>query len=432
MKPVISKFASAILLMGLLPGGVRALEVISSVEYTAEHTDNTLLTEDNRISDWIHNPGLDFYAAHDTASVELLADYNYVRQIYDKDFYDDQNLVSGTASVRWEALPQRLDLNLRNVVTQSALRASGPTTPDNRQAVSYTEVGPTLRFQPRSGDELQLEYLFTDVNASDTDTDSTRNTGTARYILGISDNRAFEIDTSYTEVDFDNPFSADLDTLTATGTYRQTGSSLDLELTAGYANFDRDGLSSVDGGIYQAALTWRRNATSRLTFTGSDTIRDTASDLTSGSGGDGATSPDNSDLNEVFRESRAELAWAQEIGATSASIGGFYVKEAYEDETIMRDNDGVGAFLRLSRRLTQQTTLSGSIDYTSRNYTDEGDDQDEIRAELDLTRLIGRRLALTAGVRYQDRDSTSFDSYDELLASIGVSYTFWGNRDSPR
>ena len=411
-----------------IPGSASALEVISTLNYTADHTDNTLLTEDNKISDWIHNPGVDVYASHDTASLNLLADYDYVRQIYDKSYWDDQNLVSGTASIGWEAIAERLDFNVRNVVTQSALRASGPATPDNRQSVSYTEVGPTLRFQPRRGDELQFEYLYTDVSVQTTDSDSARNTGTGRYIVGLSENRSIILDGSYTDVNFDNPFSADLKTLTTTVAYRQTGTTLDMELTAGYSDFDRDGLDSVSGGIYLFDLTWRRSPTSSLSLIGGESIRDSSSELTSGGGGGGETSPDNSELNEVFTERRAELSWSQEIGQTRATLGGFYREENYED--VPRDNDGAGAYLRLSRDLSRRTSLAASIEFSNRDFTDEADSQDELRAELNLTHRIGYRLALHAGVRYEDRDADLTESYSEWLASIGLSYTFWGNRDS--
>ena len=229
-------------------------------------------------------------------------------------------------------------------------------------------------------------------------------------------------------MNFDNPFSADLKTLTTTVAYRQTGTTLDMELTAGYSDFDRDGLDSVSGGIYLFDLTWRRSPTSSLSLIGGESIRDSSSELTSGGGGGGETSPDNSELNEVFTERRAELSWSQEIGQTRATLGGFYREENYED--VPRDNDVTGVSLRLSRDLSRRTSLAAFVEFSNRDFTDEGDSQDELRAELNLTQRIGYRLALHAGVRYEDRDADLTESYSEWLASIGLSYTFWGNRDS--
>ncbi len=172
----------------LLTAPVAAVEWNVTVDYAAEYTTNSARTTDNEIEEWIHRPGISVNAVHDGPNLELNGGYSFERRIYEEDLFDNENATTGSAELLWHALPERLDFVVRNSRTESARRSIDAVTQDNRQVVSTTEIGPTLRFRARGSDEFQLEYLYSDVNA-ETQTSSERHTGTARYIVAFSATR---------------------------------------------------------------------------------------------------------------------------------------------------------------------------------------------------------------------------------------------------
>ncbi len=144
-------------------GAAAALDTQLSVDYTGEYSSNTALTETDEIKEWVHLPGADLALSQTGAVFEVDAAYRVERRIYEKDLFDNETAVRGTSEALWHALPERLDFTLRNVRSESTIRAREPNTEVNRQTVSITEGGPTLRLRPQSNAEIQLEYLYSDI-----------------------------------------------------------------------------------------------------------------------------------------------------------------------------------------------------------------------------------------------------------------------------
>lgn len=403
------------------------VDIVATVRHTSEHTTNTARTANNDIEEWIHRPGIDLGITHEGANLELNADYNFERRFYEKDLFDDENVTTGAAVLLWHALPQRLDFVVRNTRTESTQRARDVQTQNNRQEVTYTEAGSTLRLQPRSGDELQFEYLFTDVRAEETNTDSQRHTGTARYILRMSAARGITFESSFTDIDFDNPFAPDIESWRHSVTYRQTGANLQLSLTGGYNRFDRDlDRDTVDGGMFNVDLGWQRGA-SRLSLSGGQQLRDNSSRLT-GATGFGEFIREDTDLNEAFTETLGRLTWSQSFGRTNLGLSVFASKEDYED--VARDSERVGVSLTLSRQLNRRTTMEARFAATNRKFDDQMQAFDEYNGSLRLTRELGRALNVSLGVVYEERngDGDAGTDFREWIYSIGIAYTVLGAR----
>jgi len=289
----------------------------------AEYTSNTLLSEDDEIGEWIFTPGASISVEQDTAALEMGVDYSYVRRMYTKDYWADDNRLVGSAQVDWHALPERLDLFVYNTRTESTQQAQSPETPSNRQTVSTTDAGGRLLFQPRAADELQFEYLFRDINTSETSTGSTRNDGTARYIFALSANRALILQGTYSDIKYDGPFP-DADYQVATIGYRQTAGDLTLDLNAGYNWYDRQGRGSTSNPSYDGTLAWHPTSAGTLTLSGSKRITDQGSALASG---DSAT--ENTDVNAAFEQTEADIGYVHVLGPNRFGLDGYYSYEEY-------------------------------------------------------------------------------------------------------
>ena len=426
MARAIAAFSLSVfgLLLSTLSPCAWSLEVTAAVQATSEYTTNTARTEDNEIEEWIHQPGINIGANHAGAAVTFEGDYSYVRRIYEEDVFDDENTTTGSARLVWQAIPQRLDFTVANSRVESTERSFAAQTQDNRQVVSYTEVGPTLRFQPRPGDQLLLEYRYIDVNAEETDTNSERHNGDLSYLLGLSSNRTVTFVGNYSDIDYDNEFVPDAESWTGMVGYSQTASDLDLSASVGYSSFERDGdLDTVDGGVYDLDLTWRADGSTTVSLRASRGIQDQSSNLTNDVSFDEPINEDT-DLNEVFTETRGEVSISHAFGRTNVTLRAYASEEDYED--VARDSDRIGVSLSLNRNLSPRTTFSADVDFANREYDQIGDEQDELRARIEFRHRLGRRLALTWGVRYEDRDADVTESYDELIGMVQLSYTVLG------
>ncbi len=417
-----------------ISNAAQAIEVEAAAEYTAEYTSNTLRTETDEIGEWVHLPGATLRVAEDTASLEMDVDYSYIRRIYTEDYWQDENRLIGNAAIEWHALADRLDFFLSNDRTESTEQALQTATQANRQVVSTTDAGSRLRFQPRAADELQLEYLFRDIHANRTQTDSQRHNGTLRYLMGLSENRTLVALGTYSNIEYEGLFPDAEYTVASLG-YLQDSGTVELEINVGYNWYEREGRGTTGDPIYSGSLSWAATPTATFTLSGSQMITDQSSDLASG-----GTASDTTDINAAFEETRADIGYTQLLGANTLTLGGYWTKQDYADDVaqatgrpLTNTQKGVRADFR--RNLTRTTTFDLYADFSNRDFPDVGDligdDQDELRAGFRVDHRLGRSLDLNWGVRYEKRDALTTMSYDEWIGSIQIYWTFWGARRTP-
>jgi hypothetical protein len=405
-----------------------ALEARVSIGHTAEYTTNTARTEDDEVSEWVHRPSIDIGLRQEGAQLELDADYQYERRIYQKDLFEDEFSLTGRGTLLWHALPERLDFTIRNTRTDSTQRSFTPFTEANRQTVSMTDLGPTLRFRPRSNSELQFEYMYSDVAVTRTDSDSQRHSGTMRYLINLSSVRNVTFSGSQSRVEFDNPFAPKLDVSVGSVTYNQVGSSTELSATGGY-NLTRrsQGQSDVKGPQFDATALWNATADAFIEVRASHQITDLSSNLNLGSTVSREGVQEDSDLNAVFKETLASVTLGRPIGNSQISLTVDALRENYED--VPRDNDRLLARLGFARNLNPLTTFTASIETGRRKYDDEDLDVDHVRGSVHFTRQITQRLSGTIGADYDEWDSDGDGrSYQEWTGRASLNYTLLDRR----
>jgi len=420
--------AVLLVVAAFLPGTVAAVEVVAAVQQTSEYTSNTLRTETDEIGEWVHMPGVDFRAAQDSAALEMDIDYSYIRRFYTKDYWQDENRLIGTAAIDWHALPDRLDLFVNNSRTESTERARQATTQANRQVVSTTDAGGRLRFQPRSADELQLEYLFRDIHTTRTATDSQRHNGTARYLVGLSENRGLTLLGTYSDITYEGAFP-NAEYAIGTIGYAQATGPVDFELNVGYNWYDREDRGSTSDPTYNGSLSWQATSAVNLGITASHVITDQSSSLA-----DGGTATENTNINAAFKETMGQLNYSHLLGANTLSVSGYWARQEYAEDVPLT-NTRIGARANFSRSLTRTTNFELFADFSNRDYEDTGiidgefvprDDQDELRAGFRMDHRLGRSLSFNWGVRYEKREAVTTRSYDEWLGRLQIYWTFLG------
>lgn len=421
--------SATVLCLAAMAPGVHALDVGLALSHTAEYTTNTARTESDEIEEWVNTPGIELTLAQEGASLDLDSAYRLQRRIYERDLFDDETVLTGQTELLWRALPERLDFTVRNVRTESTERARVPNVEDNRQTVSTTEAGPTLRLRPQSNAEVQVSYLYTDVRAEETDTDSHRHTGALRYVIELSPIRTLTFSASNIRVQFDNPIAPDLDVRLGEVTFDHRGNRVEYTLTGGYnethRNQDRD---TVDGAVGELSVRWNATSETSLELAASRRIVDNSSSLTTGILDFGESVDEDSDLNEVFTETMGRVALASRLGNNDVVLTVSAGDEDYEDA--LRDSERQAVNAMLNRDLNPRTSLRAMIEFGKREFTDEGDEYDEIRGTLELTRQMTRRFEVVLGVLYEERDpsGTGGFAYDEWVGRLQLRYHLLGGR----
>jgi len=409
----------------LFSSSVYAIDIGLTLSEESEYTTNSGLTERDEVEEWIHSPGANLQVSHDGPALVLNVDYNYRRRIYQQDLFDDDNEAAGSANLVWSVLPERLDFTVNHTRTQSAIQSINAITPNNRQETINTTAGPLVRFNPRGQDEIQFEYLWGDRSSEDTDTDATTHNFSARYQLAMSPTNSLTLEAINNQVQYENRFIPDLDTLVGQLTWARNLSNVTYSLTGGYNRTERtNSRDDVDGFIFDVQVNWQARSTTTLTLTAARDIRDQSENLSSGTFADELDFSVNSNLGEVFTNERAGLAINQRLGGrTTLDLSVSYDEEDYED--IGRDTQTLAIRLGLNRRLTQQLSLTLGLSADTQEFDDQNDEIDTLRGDLFVDWALGRRTNVGIGVRYEERSSDSNlngREYDEWVGMIRISY----------
>lgn len=401
----------------------QAVEIIGKAEITSEYSSNTLRTDENAIGEWIHQPGFDITARQDSALWTLDANYHYLRRLYEKDFWGDESIATGQGSAHWQVLPQRLDFFINNRRTESSISAIQTQTPDNRQVVSNTRAGTILHFHPGGKkNALQLEYSYADSQSSNTQSDSKRHNGKVIYTFATWPDSSMQFQADHSDISFSGLFP-DADSTSATLSYAKTTRKLVVGVKFGHNWYRRSGRGKSDDSTYDVVFLWRASDSSTLRLSASHAIVDQSTNLSENQG----SVNENTGINAAFIETRGNLSFSQQWGRTKLTLSGIWSKEEYAPDVPL-DNDSIGFSFELSRRLTRTTSATLGAKFNSRDFTDQGDNQDEITANLRFNHQIGRTIDLNWGGDYVQQDSTGAHSYDGWRVSLTLVYTFIGAR----
>lgn len=418
-----SAIVAACLVTSLWTSAAHALEAQASLDHTSEYGTNTERVAADGTKEWVHTPGFTIGANQNTATIDLLGNYRYRRRIYTDSEFSNEDITTGRGSVIWRAIPNRLDFFANNSRSESTRQAIGADSPDNRQVVSNSDAGANLRLQPRRGDELTIGYSYVVNTQTTTNNDSQRHVGTASYRVGISPSRNVTLLGTYADISYDD-FANATATTTTLG-YSEVRDDYTVDVSAGYSWFDRDGRDTVDGGVYTASLNWIVTGASSLGLTASRQIVDQSQGFFGRQDFDD-TLAENSFTNEVLTETRNAVTWNQQFGANNFSFTGFTRKQEYED--IDADNEQVGVGASFSRSIRRNTTLTTSVSFENREFDQQDDEQDQVRASFRVNHVVGRKTRVFWGGRYEDRDTDNTEDFDLWSVSVGFSYALLGPR----
>lgn len=429
MKRQIALAVAAALLAGT---AVAETQLGWSVGAGAGYNDNATRVDTDKVSDTL--TALSGTIAYEQktqridASLTGFGTYlSYVDDTYDADFLGslDGNLTLGI-------VPERFLWTFDDTFGQITIDRFAPVTPENRQNANYFSTGPDVYIRLGSATDLRLSGRFSDSRYEDTDTSNDqRLSGDISFIRRSSAQVAWSAVASASRVEYDLPGNPGYDLQSLYG-------SLEAEGARQTVNLDLGATRIADGGESQTnplvRLEWNRrlNPSWTLDLNAGTEFRNTADRFVGGgTGPEGGTG--GVTVSNVPSESyHGDLTLAFERQRTRAYVGSSYYQNNFIGSGEL-DEDGWGATAGISRQFTQR--LQGFLDlgYWSRNFeSDTGsDDTRTFSARLDWQ--AGRSIFVTAGYRYEQRDSDIYEAgtYTENFGYLSFSYRY-GEAAAPR
>jgi len=357
--------------------------------------------------------------------LELDANYRYNRRLYQEELFENENAATGNARLIFNAIPGRLQVMATNTRTETAIRSIVPNNPDNRQITGNTQAGPTLRFQVRGKDEIQLQYLYGQRSSDRTNSDGTSHSGVLRYLLESSASSSFSIEAIWQQVQFENRMSADLKSKTGQIVWEKQARTLSFESTFGYKRVERNlGRDDVNDAIGELEAVWQFGPFGRLSLSASRDLRDQSRVLGFGSEEFGRRLVSDSDLNELFVNDEISISGQQRVRATNISISLFKNRQDYED--ILRDSEYSGIRLTANRRLNRRMTVDASIQLLNQEFNDQDIEFEQLISSLQFSWRVNRAVTFSASAFYDDREPENnlFAQlgYEELGLSLRLDY----------
>jgi hypothetical protein len=422
--------------LGVISCYAYAIDLHVEAGYEAEYTDNTALSANNEVSEWIQTPQITVGLTEETQSVSASANYNVSREIHQNNTFSDQTTGVGNGDLTWRAIPNRLDFDLSNSSTQTTISSQGPNVPSNQQVTSTTTAGSTLTLDGPSNHMVQLHYEYAFVNAQRTDTDSQRQTSEASYIVPLSPHKSARLNITVVDVNYDSSQNPDYISQTAQVAYASAGDVIDLDSAIGYTVFDRkQQADDVKGTTGNIDVVWHVSDITNIHGGYSRSLQDQSTNITAGIPDYGQQFNDNTNLTTPYTLDATTIGISTQLGHNTVDLTGFRDDINYDGTsttttgTTDADQNTVGATLGAGRALRPTLRARLFTTYSTVDYKGQDRKDHNLNSGLQFDWTRWRNLTVSFGTTYEKRTSdVATDEYNEWTGTIALFYTLVGTR----
>jgi hypothetical protein len=424
-------------LIALAPLSAYALDLTVQAGYEGAYSNNVALTATDEKDGWIQTPRLYLAADHESESISLSANYDIADKMYQDNTFNDETTATGTAAFSWRAIADLLTFDLSNASTQTTIASQGANVPSNQQVTNTADAGATLTLRGPSNHKIDLHYDYAIVTAQTTNTDNIRQTATAAYIIPLTEKRRIQLNTSYTEVNYDSSQNSDYTSPSGNLQFVNEGDSIDLDTSIGYTVLDQtQGAENVSGTIGNINVLWRVGAETSLNASYARSIQTQSNNVTQGIPNFGETFSDNTDVTTPYTLDSTTVGISTRLGHNLVSLTGFYESQNYEGaapnqpvNANAQDQDTKGVTLNISRALRPSLDAQMYANYSTADFKDPNNTQDNSSAGLRVDWTQWRHLSISFATEYTKRTSDlPGQEYTEWRGTIGFYYTLVGTR----
>lgn len=421
-------------LAATMPRDAHALRVNYTLDFSAEHNDNLLLTPTDPLETTILRPGLGVELLHDTSVLQMHLSGRAEYRHYDRRGLQDG--IDGTFSgrVNWVAIPERLSFSVVDQLTLQPVDALAADAPGNRQQVNVLSAGPTLQFE--WGDDwrgtAELRWIRSEAEVTDA-FNSQRAELALRATRRLSPGSRLSFNLQHQRVDFDSTLVArDYDRTQLFARWTRTLNRVDMAVDLGYSRLDyRRSLPGFADGrsdpMFRASAAWRPNDAHRFDLAYSSQFSDVASDALAG--GDDIQAPptgvptgDTVVNASPFLERRLEGEYSWTSTRWTFSVSPFLDRLRYED-TDQFDQDGYGVGVEASWRARRNLRIGFTSALDHNRYVHLDREDETRRYSLDARyHWVRHWSGVLTFARYERRSTEPGQRADQNVISLALTY----------
>ena len=390
-----------------------------------EYTDNVRRASANEESETVGIVGLTFGLTTDRPRLDANIAANLEYREYFADAYDS-DIVGGVAGlVSYAFVPERFVWVLTDNFGQVARDRRAVDTPDNRENVNYFSTGPDITWPLTGRSSIRLSGRYSDTYYEDRDNDTRGIAGSLALIRRMSDTSNLSLNSSSTDVDYDEEIYVDYRIDQAFLRWETLTERTTLTLDGGYNRHEPD-IGERSGGLL-ARLNLSRAVASRsrigLTIgtafetPGEGLRRD--QDLTGiETGADDAIS-----ATDAYQSDHAFLSWTTDWGRTSFTAG-LHARSEEHEAVPNADRDVYGASLRWSRQVSPRADIYVAGGYSKEEIVNVDFEFDEWSVGFGMRFQVTQSIAMRATVEHIEGSSEAGTrDFKENRAYIGFAYT---------
>ena len=401
----------------------------ASTLVATEHSNNIGLDSTDERSDTRADLGvsLGFEATH--SRYTAIADYDFRRDYYSKDTFDETTTVEGTLSLNALLLPRRLSWFVSHSQENSRIDSRLRDTPDNREERSILSTGPRLFLYPSKRDTVTLSAGYSEVDLEENrQNNSERTSASADWVRLMSRTSNLGFNARSEQVVFVERDDLDYDRHSLSVSYSGQGALFDYRAALGGNLVEPEQGDSLDGAFVQIELSRTDGATSysldvnrQLTDT---VFGDGEIDVSTGTGA--ITEPNVGEVGIIERtEVGVSVSRPTFDGRLDTGYQLTYGRDKGKDEVA---TDQTTYQLVADFRFELTGILEPFLTFeATRVEFDEGEprEDDNLRVETGLAYLPSPRAEVVFSVAHEDNSSNLEENdYDELSAGISFTYLF--------
>jgi hypothetical protein len=409
----------------LASGPLLAARIDLAASYTAEYNDNVRLVPTAPVSDLAHIVDVGaYYQQIDTGlEARILADVQY-RQ-YSNGTFANEVRPSLDASETWFLTPGRFHWFVQDRLSQIAIDATKPVTPDNLETINIFTTGPTFIARLSPVDTFEAESRFNNsfysrTSASDADRISAK--GSWKHAVSSITDVAASLEAqrvNYAQGAYDN-YRVYEAVVGAKTKRRHATVGVDL----GGTIIDRQVLSNQQRPLVRLSLDYRPNSTTRALFTAESKYSDITEEI--------LKLPLSQDpgvaVGNLFYGKGVDFSYERTWAPTKALLHLYARRRDYIDAT--PDEEGAGGSLEFSYDFNARFSAGAFGTYVETSYNsptlatiaDSG-------VGLSTQYRLRPALRWVTEVRWNRRDSIdTARTYNQFIAMVSLIY---GHRPAP-
>lgn len=409
----------------LASGPLLAARIDLAASYTAEYNDNVRLVPTAPVSDLAHIVDVGaYYQQIDTGlEARILADVQY--RHYTNGTFANEVRPSLDASETWFLTPGRFHWFVQDRLSQIAIDATKPATPDNLETINIFTTGPTFIARLTPVDTFEAESRFNNsfysrTSASDADRLSAK--GSWKHAVSSITDVTASLEAqkvNYAQGAYDNYRTYEA---IVGGKTKRRDATIGVDL--GSTIIDRQVLSNLQRPLVRASVDYRPNSTTRAVFTAEAKYSDITEEI--------LKLPLSQDpgvaVGNLFYGKSVDFAYERTWAPTKAALHLYARRRDYIDAT--PDEEGAGGSLEFSYDFSTRFSVGAVGDYVETSYNSAAlATIADLGVGLHTQYRLRPALRWLTEVRWNRRDSSDpARTYNQFIAMVSLIY---GHRPAP-